>query len=174
MNTQQAYIEGFVKRASEYGYSEAEAIEILKQAVAFPSNMVPNTPGSLAAPIATPVTGGGVPESLKTENQSNPMAGMMSGSNFYSSPQPAQSAAAAPAPIQPTQPAGPSNEFLTKVMGSYNPNSKVDQAQAERVRALYAQGKTTPNAIYADPSYKINREALGARKGSNASAYRGV
>jgi hypothetical protein len=32
MNTQQqAYIEGFVKRASEYGFSEAEAIELLKQ-----------------------------------------------------------------------------------------------------------------------------------------------
>jgi len=34
MNTQQqqAYISGFVKRASEYGYSEAQAIELLKQA----------------------------------------------------------------------------------------------------------------------------------------------
>jgi hypothetical protein len=32
MNTQQqAYIEGFVKRASEYGFSEAEAIELLKE-----------------------------------------------------------------------------------------------------------------------------------------------
>ena len=33
MNTQeQAYTEGFVKRASEYGFSEAEAIALLKQA----------------------------------------------------------------------------------------------------------------------------------------------
>lgn len=32
MNTEQAYIEGFVKRASEYGFSEHEAIELLKQA----------------------------------------------------------------------------------------------------------------------------------------------
>jgi hypothetical protein len=30
MTTQQAYVDGFVKRASEYGYSEAEAIELLK------------------------------------------------------------------------------------------------------------------------------------------------
>ena len=33
MNTQQqAYIEGFVKRASEYGLNQGEAIELLKQA----------------------------------------------------------------------------------------------------------------------------------------------
>lgn len=32
MNTQeQAYINGFVKRAMEYGFSEREAVEILKQ-----------------------------------------------------------------------------------------------------------------------------------------------
>lgn len=30
---EQAYIEGFVKRASEYGFSESEAVEILKQAM---------------------------------------------------------------------------------------------------------------------------------------------
>lgn len=32
MNTQQAYINGFVKRAAQYGYSEYEAINILKAA----------------------------------------------------------------------------------------------------------------------------------------------
>lgn len=32
MTTEQAYIEGFVKRASEYGYSTNEAINILKEA----------------------------------------------------------------------------------------------------------------------------------------------
>jgi hypothetical protein len=32
MNTQQAYIEGFVKRANEYGYSAQKALELLKQA----------------------------------------------------------------------------------------------------------------------------------------------
>ena len=31
MNTQQAYITGFVKRANEYGYSDNQAIELLKQ-----------------------------------------------------------------------------------------------------------------------------------------------
>ena len=31
MTTEQAYIEGFVKRASEYGLSEAEAVELLKE-----------------------------------------------------------------------------------------------------------------------------------------------
>ena len=33
MNTEQAYIEGFVKRASEYGFSESEATELLKTAM---------------------------------------------------------------------------------------------------------------------------------------------
>ena len=32
MTSEQAYIEGFVKRASEYGYSEEQALNILKQA----------------------------------------------------------------------------------------------------------------------------------------------
>jgi hypothetical protein len=32
MNTQQAYINGFVKRASEYGLTQNEAIELLKSA----------------------------------------------------------------------------------------------------------------------------------------------
>ena len=32
MTTQQAYINGFVKRAADYGYSEAEAVGMLKQA----------------------------------------------------------------------------------------------------------------------------------------------
>lgn len=32
MNTQRSYINGFVKRASEYGYSEDQAIELLKNA----------------------------------------------------------------------------------------------------------------------------------------------
>lgn len=30
MNTQQAFVNGFIKRASQYGYSEQEAIELLK------------------------------------------------------------------------------------------------------------------------------------------------
>ena len=32
MTTEQAYIEGFVKRASEYGFNENEAVELLKSA----------------------------------------------------------------------------------------------------------------------------------------------
>jgi hypothetical protein len=33
MTTEQAYINGFVKRASEYGYNEVEAVNLLKQAM---------------------------------------------------------------------------------------------------------------------------------------------
>ena len=33
MNTQQAYVEGFVKRAAEYGYSEEQALGYIKKAL---------------------------------------------------------------------------------------------------------------------------------------------
>ena len=188
MSTQQAYINGFVKRAAQYGYSHNQALGILKQAVSFPSNLVPNTPGSLAAPIATPLTGGQVPESLKPEFQSNPMAGMMSGSNLYSSPEPAPalspgevssllnskgpagvnpeafsakpSSPAAPA-AQPS--AGPSDAYLAKVMGSYDPKSRLDQAKASRIREMYSAGTTSPKDIYADKAYSgINSQSVRA------------
>jgi hypothetical protein len=58
-------------------------------------------------------------------------------------------------------------------MGSYNPASKVDQAQAAKVRELWSQGKRTPQQIYSSPEYKIDRESFGARKGSNISGYGG-
>jgi hypothetical protein len=44
MNTEQAYIEGFVKRASEYGFSRNEAVSLLKQAAP-----IPMAPGMLRA-----------------------------------------------------------------------------------------------------------------------------
>ena len=53
MNREKAYIEGFVKRASEYGYSEYEAVNILKEASfgemlgKLPKNL-PGRAGSLA------------------------------------------------------------------------------------------------------------------------------
>ena len=57
MNTeQQAYINGFVKRAAYYGYDQQEALYILKTAANFPSNMMPNTPQ-----LTLPGGGGMVP-----------------------------------------------------------------------------------------------------------------
>jgi hypothetical protein len=50
MTTQQAYINGFIKRASEYGYSESQAIEILKQA-ADPLPVNTGTAAAAPAPI---------------------------------------------------------------------------------------------------------------------------
>ena len=46
MNSQQAYIEGFVKRAGEYGYSQQEALNFLKQAS--PETLA-MSPGALTA-----------------------------------------------------------------------------------------------------------------------------
>jgi hypothetical protein len=34
MTSEQAYVDGFVKRAAEYGFDETEAMNILKQALA--------------------------------------------------------------------------------------------------------------------------------------------
>jgi hypothetical protein len=154
---------GFIKQASKYGYTEKEAEHLYKQAYGVPSNFVPNTPGSLAAPM-----GNNIPESVIPEYQSNPNAGMLSGSNFYSSPTPAQARAAepstpvpvvAPAPVK----AGPSDAELAKIMGSYNPKSRLDQAKATRIRELYGQGTTSPNAIYADKGYSsINPRSIRA------------
>lgn len=57
MNTQQAYINGFVKRAAEYGYKTNEALDILKQANTIPGQMqgamtAPKIPGNYAARLA--------------------------------------------------------------------------------------------------------------------------
>ncbi len=63
----------------------------------------------------------------------------------------------------------PSNSFLNKVMGSYNPNSRVDQPKADVIRRLYQQsgGKLTPNQVYANPEYR----ALDALRTRNKSAH---
>jgi hypothetical protein len=53
MNTQQqAYINGFVKRASEYGLNQNEAIELLKQSADAPP--VVNTGTATSTPPAAP------------------------------------------------------------------------------------------------------------------------
>lgn len=63
----------------------------------------------------------------------------------------------------------PSNSFLNKVMGSYSPNSRVDQPKADVIRRLYQQngGKLTPNQVYANPEYR----ALDALRTRNKSAH---
>ena len=45
MNTQQAYIEGFVKRALEYGLNENEAVNLLKSAMDSVETQPVNQPG---------------------------------------------------------------------------------------------------------------------------------
>jgi len=56
MTTEQAYITGFVKRASEYGYNEAQALYILKEAGGLPLSSLPMPTGSKApaAPASSP------------------------------------------------------------------------------------------------------------------------
>lgn len=54
MNTEQAFVEGFVKRASEYGYSESEAIQLLKAANAPASVSMPSRVSVMSQPRPTP------------------------------------------------------------------------------------------------------------------------
>jgi hypothetical protein len=68
MNTQRAYINGFVKRASEYGYTNEHAIELLKQAV----GEMPMA-GKVKPPVKAPVK---VPNSIK--GNANDVANMPS------------------------------------------------------------------------------------------------
>ena len=50
-NTQQAYLNGFIKRAAENGYSEDEALSLFKQA-ADPANDVQPGTASMISPVA--------------------------------------------------------------------------------------------------------------------------
>jgi hypothetical protein len=223
MTTQeQAYINGFVKRASEYGLNQNEAIELLKQAYgpmggsfgayggmgvqpgvsqnlnlndptlnrpgtaptqspapaapnAMPSrgailsaqSPAPAAPSSSLMPSPRPSAGpglstggnvslgiGGVsaapaapnPALLNAVAPSNTFGGNTQlGLNGKSSP--------APAAAAPAAQAGPSNAYLAKVMGSYNPNSALDQRKANAIRQAYQPGMSA-NQIYANKGYQ--------------------
>jgi len=65
-----------------------------------------------------------------------------------------------PAPLGPPAPAaasaaqgGPSNAYLAKIMGSYNPNSALDQRKANAIRQVYQPGMSA-NQIYANKGYQ--------------------
>jgi hypothetical protein len=60
-----------------------------------------------------------------------------------------------PTPGLGLPPGGPSDEWLAKAMGSYDPNSRLDQRKAEAARQAWARnnGNLTPNQLYADPGY---------------------
>jgi hypothetical protein len=61
-NQDQAFIEGFVKRASEYGYSEFEAINLLKAADAVPPVAMPSRASLLGAKPQVPQVAPAVPQ----------------------------------------------------------------------------------------------------------------
>ena len=243
MNTQQAYIEGFVKRAKIRGYSQEQAINLLKAAAfegtGFHGSRLynalygnkPNTPqptqqqysGEASKPFGGMMggMGGGFGYAGKDNHQAyDPNGESWKGTAFYGSrahegfygkpPVPASRGYDQPigpvqpaaskgydAPIGPVQPAalpaagglslggenkvslsspelqgalnqqipqarpmtsastqaGPSNAQLAKIMGSYDPRSRLDQAKAQRIREMFAQGNTSPKAIYADKAY---------------------
>jgi hypothetical protein len=63
MNTQEAYIQGFVKRAAEYGYNQQEALRLLKQAN--PGTPVVTGTAAASAPPAKPGFFQGIKDTFK-------------------------------------------------------------------------------------------------------------
>lgn len=49
----------------------------------------------------------------------------------------------------------PDEQYLSRVMGSYDPNSPLDRRKADRIRELFQQnqGQLSPNQVYADQAY---------------------
>lgn len=62
MTSEQAYIEGFVKRASEYGFNAAEAIDIIKRASRNVHNLEQQRAGALANMMGATALGRIAPE----------------------------------------------------------------------------------------------------------------
>ena len=281
MNTQKAFVEGFVKRAAEHGFNEVEAHHILKlstaadapvaetswldklqgmgnrastaltgagkgieqvvggvkslnsgwndlrnsfntatgQGTAAPSSPVsapPAAPSQAANPELAKLLNPSSSPAASSPAASSPAAGFrlglggdnkvslndpadapqaggfrlgLGGDNKVSltedsaplaRPTPIASPAAAMLNSTQTAPAaapttqadtGPSNAQLAKIMGSYDPRSRLDQAKAQKIRELYSQGVTSPNAIYADKGYSgITPQSL--RGGGNSAPQR--
>ena len=109
-----AFVVGFVKRASLYGFNEDEAIELLKSADATqPYNFIyptaPVTPMAIQQPVVAPV---------------------------------AQKA-----------PTGLDASDFKRIMGSYDPNSKMDRAKANVIQQNYHPGNSY-QSIYKNPAYQ--------------------
>ena len=160
MTAQQSYINGFVKRAADYGFNRIAAESIFKRAAM-----------KMQQPIVPPQPAP-VPNINQQDNEFlNGGTGEEATQYMQTPPQPTPSRASAmPAPvvppsqpvtatIQPTMPenpAGPNNDFLTKVMGSYNPKSRLDQQKANRIRQIY-RPNMKPNEVYRDAQYSAIR-----------------
>lgn len=60
----------------------------------------------------------------------------------------------------PSQTDQPDDAFLRRTMGSYDPNSALDQRKAEAIRQIFQErGAVSPNQIYADPRYSQIKQA---------------
>jgi len=70
MNTQQAYINGFVKRASEYGLNQHQAVELLKQAESIKDELI----RGVAKGVTRKVVGSGLGSLMGKANENMPLA----------------------------------------------------------------------------------------------------
>lgn len=50
---------------------------------------------------------------------------------------------------------GPDDAYLAKVMGSYDPNSRLDRSKADAIRQQWREqnGKLSPNQVYSNKGY---------------------
>jgi hypothetical protein len=84
MNTEQAYINGFVKRAAEYGFNEREAIKLLKQSGIADAPAYQANP-TLSEGLHNAV--GNIRKAVQQPNSINPInASLMTGSGGTPSP----------------------------------------------------------------------------------------
>ena len=87
-NQEQAFVEGFVKRASEYGYSESAAIQLLKAANAPASVAMPSRASVMSqpSPTATPAPAPQLPAAIADPSLYQRLGVKFNGNPNYTSP----------------------------------------------------------------------------------------
>lgn len=132
MNNQQAFTNGFIKRASEYGINEITARNLVKQAVGMfmpaPPENIHNLGAGTQQAYANPLTSS--PTNPGWTADTHQLA-----RGFANPGQPAFPApAAAPAPVAPQQPTADHLAAFRKATGStFNAKSKMDWENMQRV-----------------------------------------
>lgn len=106
----------------------------------------------MAAPASQPAQTPANPSLMTASAPANPFSGSTHLGIGGASPQPASQPAPTPSPAAAPQQQGPSNAYLAKMMGSYDPNSRMDRQKADAIRAAYKPGMTA-NQIYSNPAY---------------------
>ena len=211
MNTQQAYIEGFVKRAAQYGYKRGEAISLFKQAAMAKApvpevpqtqpanislgNINPQQPINTGSNIVNPTNFGmdDLASHFQNQGRFNSMSKAVTGETPFPTSQQAGNylgntskinqmeqgvKAITPPPAVPASPSDrqmvtappsaggqsvysnkasrgvytPSAADFKRIMGSYDPRSRMDREKADVIHQMYQPGMNLQD-IYKHPAY---------------------